>query len=258
MLTKAGAPAGSSRYVGLVTDEEALLARMRSAPEDEGPRLAYAGWLLDRGDARGELILLDHRERKGEIGGSAELGRLLELAAEHGFPRLPDDPDAAILRWRGGGSYPVQYDLDHDGHRYYLRWRYGFSIDVDDVTVLECDLDLGCNEWTFREANAILAIVSAAVTSGASLAELTFPDEAGFRTHPSYRVGRCPTYAFPHELMRARGLEDHDWTLDCRDHARWYDLWNWLQTGRRPEPRPPRCRCGVPGLSCGKLGCDFR
>ncbi len=40
-----------------MTEEAELLELMRAAPDDEGPRLVYADWLLARGDARGELIV---------------------------------------------------------------------------------------------------------------------------------------------------------------------------------------------------------
>lgn len=93
---------------------------------------------------------------------------------------VPDDPCAQILPFTGGGSYPTQYDVDREGHHYYLRWRYGFSIDVDDEDLLECDLDTATtNEWTFRETTMILAIVSEAIREGRSLATLVFPDQAG-------------------------------------------------------------------------------
>ena len=39
-------------------DDEDHLAAIRAAPNDDGPRLVYADWLLERGDPRGELIIL--------------------------------------------------------------------------------------------------------------------------------------------------------------------------------------------------------
>jgi hypothetical protein len=44
----------------------------------------------------------------------SQLDRLLELASEHGFPKVPDDPCAGIFRWEGGGSYPTQYFHEHE------------------------------------------------------------------------------------------------------------------------------------------------
>lgn len=234
--------------------EDELLAAMRGDLENEDLRLVYADWLLSHGDIRGELVILDHRERTGAMSSLAEINRLLELSAEHGFPRLPDDPCARILRFTGGGSFPTQYFVHHEGHEYYLRYRYGFSIDVDDVTVLECDLDtLTGNEWTFRETNVILAIVSDAILRGAPLSKLEFPNQAGIQAHPSYVVGRSPLYGLPHGMPPEQ-------TLELRDWARWNALWERRQRllGIEP-PKPVRvfgCACGVPGMSCGVRGCD--
>lgn len=236
-----------------MTLENALLAQIRAAPGDGELRLVYADALLERGDPRGELVLLDTRDHLGALATPAEMERLLHLSAEHGFPRLPDDPDAHILEFDGGGSFPVQYWCEHAGHRYYLRWRYGFSIDVDDVDVLETDLDLDTNEWTFRETNVVLSIVSAAIHAGTPLSDLTFPDEAGIRSHADYRVGRCPPYGLPAPFELPEGAT---WkrTLACRDFARWHALhrrWQRTLGVDAPEPPPERqCACGVAGLVC--------
>lgn len=236
-------------------DEGTLLASMRAAPADDAPRLVYADWLLAQGDARGELIVLDHLDRTGTLRSLEQLARLLELASIHGFPRLPDDPCADVFRFTGGSSHPTQYWLTHEGHRYYLRWRYDFSIEVDDVDVLESySLDtLQPNDWTFRETNVVLAIVSDAIRTGAPLSELVFPDQAGFRAHPRFHPGRAPLYGFPEEYGTDRRLE-------LRDHPRWHRLYARKQqlAGVAPPPRrEQRCECGVEGMSCGVIGCHI-
>ena len=246
----------------LAVDEEAeLLELMRAAPDDEGPRLVFADWLLGRGDARGELIVLDQRDRAGRLRGIDEIERLLVLAAEHGFPQLPDDPCARILPFTGGGSFPVQYDVDHGGHNYYLRWRYGFSIDVDHETVLDGDLDtLTTNEWTLRETTVILAIVSDAILRGAPLSELTFPSADDFPRHPRYHVGPAPAYGFPEEF-HAASHGTARWTLQARDFERWYALWDRRQALRGLPPptfRRVRCACGAGRLSCNVNECEGR
>ena len=202
---------------------------MRAAPDDAHPRLVYADWLLERGDERGELILLEHHERAAPEGltDPVALERLLILAAEHGFLRLPDDPDADVLPFHGGGSFPVQYRLDaYQGHNYYLRYRHGsFSITIDDdhQTEVYPELDVsGDGEWTVEETNVILAIVSQAIRDGTPLGELVFPAGDDMRAHSHYRTGRCPTYCFP------TGFQN-ELSLDARDHGRWYALWARLQ-----------------------------
>lgn len=83
--------------------------------------------------------------------GVAELERLLVRTAHGGFVRVPDDPCAQILPFTGGGSHPTQSDVDFGGHHYDLRWRYGFSIELDDETVLECDLARWHRLWDRRD-----------------------------------------------------------------------------------------------------------
>jgi uncharacterized protein (TIGR02996 family) len=40
-------------------DEADFVAPILAAPDDDAPRLVYADWLVERGDARGELIQTD-------------------------------------------------------------------------------------------------------------------------------------------------------------------------------------------------------
>lgn len=237
-------------------DDADFLAAIRARPADEAPRLVYADWLMSRGDVRGELIALDERVRSRVDMTVAQLDRLLELASEHGFPRLPDDPCADIFRFTGGGSFPTQYELSHDGHEYYLRWRYGFSIDMDDVTIWEGDLETTTtNEWTFCETNVILAIVSRALRTRQLLSELVFPDAADFRSHPAHFPGRCPVYSFPD------GLYPQGRTVELRDFPRWYRLFERRQSlagiAVSTVFRGFRCHCGIEGLTCGVAGCDI-
>jgi uncharacterized protein (TIGR02996 family) len=210
---------------------EALLARIREAPDQRGARLVYADWLSAQGDPRGELIVLDEREREAGLDEPGSLERLLRLAAEHGFPLLPEDPDERLLPWWGGGSYPVQYDVDHGGRHYYLRYRGGyFSIDVDDVEVAAPELHVvGDGDWTDTETNMILTIVSDAIVSGAPLDRLVFPARMEMHRHPGYRLGRFPQYVLPEELLAAHGVDWRSWLLRARDRDRWYRLWKRLQ-----------------------------
>jgi uncharacterized protein (TIGR02996 family) len=159
--------------------ERELLAAMRAAPDDPAPRLIYADHLLAHGDLRGELIILDELDRAGAAMSVDQLDRLLELASIHGFPKVPDDPCATIFGWTGGGSHPTQYEYEGGGHYYYLRWRYDFSIDVDNVTVFEEEIaTLTTNEWTFRETTVILSIVSDAIAPAVHSPSSRFPTSA--------------------------------------------------------------------------------
>jgi uncharacterized protein (TIGR02996 family) len=61
-------------------DDAALVRRVLEAPEDDAPRLVYADWLLERGDARGELIRLSCAHAAAERGSpeQRELDRQLQ------------------------------------------------------------------------------------------------------------------------------------------------------------------------------------
>jgi uncharacterized protein (TIGR02996 family) len=215
--------------------EAKLLDAIREKPDDDRARLVYADWLLERGDVRGELIVLEHRERMEPEGlvDPVALTRLLEIAADHGFSQLPDDPDAGILRFHGGGSCPVQYWLEYGGREYYLRHRSGFSISVDDETVNEWDLDVEHGRWTDEECNVMLTIISDAIRRDLPLAELTFPDAAGFLAHPAHRLGPVPQYVIPEEFWPLIGRPVPELRagpyLAARDRERWYYLWKRLK-----------------------------
>jgi uncharacterized protein (TIGR02996 family) len=59
-----------------------LIAAVAAAPEDDGPRLVYADWLLERGDVLGELIRVQCRLAAGD-GDPALVARERELLAAH-------------------------------------------------------------------------------------------------------------------------------------------------------------------------------
>lgn len=64
-----------------MTTQGELLAAIRAQPEDDAPRLVYADWLLERGDARGELITLQCRAAGGTEPTAGEVLRAAELSA---------------------------------------------------------------------------------------------------------------------------------------------------------------------------------
>lgn len=69
--------------------EAELLAQIYASPHDDAPRLVYADWLQERGDPRGEFIVLqcERHQRDQQIGldGPGIPGaRERELLAEHG------------------------------------------------------------------------------------------------------------------------------------------------------------------------------
>jgi uncharacterized protein (TIGR02996 family) len=72
-------PAGERRGAGAADD---LVAAIYQRPDDDQPRMVYADWLSERGDPRGELIVLQMAEARGEAG-EAHQRRQAELLAAH-------------------------------------------------------------------------------------------------------------------------------------------------------------------------------
>ncbi|MEO8699115.1 MAG: TIGR02996 domain-containing protein [Kofleriaceae bacterium] len=67
--------------------EEQLLQAIRERPEDDEPRLVYADWLTDRGDPRGELVVVQCHLARLPYDDEARRDldvRLRALMAEHG------------------------------------------------------------------------------------------------------------------------------------------------------------------------------
>jgi uncharacterized protein (TIGR02996 family) len=60
-----------------------LLAAVMAAPDDDGPRLVYADWLIERDDVRGEFIALQCAIARGEAH-AGDLARERELLALQG------------------------------------------------------------------------------------------------------------------------------------------------------------------------------
>ncbi|MFO0740989.1 MAG: TIGR02996 domain-containing protein [Labilithrix sp.] len=85
-------------------DHDEHLAAIRAAPDDDAPRLVYADWLLERGDPRGELIVLQCGPRTEE-----SRRREAELLREH------------ELQWLGAVAYVTRT----------RRWRRGFVVEAE-------------------------------------------------------------------------------------------------------------------------------
>jgi len=56
-----------------MVDEAALLAAIAASPDDDRPRLVYADWLLERGEARGELIQIQIALARSGSGGAVDV-----------------------------------------------------------------------------------------------------------------------------------------------------------------------------------------
>jgi uncharacterized protein (TIGR02996 family) len=213
-------------------DLEAGLIDALRRPHDRKLRLVWADLLGDRGDPRGEQLILEDRVELGTGEDAAWLAaaeRLLRVAAERGFVAVPDDPDASVLPWEGGGGYPVQYELTWDRHHYYTRYRHhGFTVDRDGAEVLSAELDVAdSGDWTSEETNFFLHLLSDAIREG-RLETLTFPSAIDRARDPRHRLGAFPRYSLPDELAGSRKR-----TLAARDLDRWWALHARWQAARQ-------------------------
>lgn len=95
-------------------NEDELLAAIYAAPDDDGPRLVYADALLEAGDARGELIVLQCARARTDGAPTARERTLLRI---HGRAWLGDAADlfvpASVIFERGfvAGATLVARDL---------------------------------------------------------------------------------------------------------------------------------------------------
>ncbi|HEY1815181.1 MAG TPA: hypothetical protein VGG74_22695 [Kofleriaceae bacterium] len=186
------------------------LAALRREP------LVYADWLLDRGDTRGELIVLQEHEAELD---AEQLLRLLELSAEHGFMRLPDDPDDDVLRFAGGfaSGEAVDYALVHGGREYRVIESGKLAVTVDGDTVYS-----SAPRHIVRPeaANVVLSELSDAIILGAPPSSLELRED--LTADLRYRIGRFPTEPVPDDL--AARWSPHPRHIDFRDLARWRRL----------------------------------
>jgi uncharacterized protein (TIGR02996 family) len=200
--------------VELMATEAEMLAVIRADPDDDQARLVYADWLSERGDERGELLVLEHADWHGSLTDRDGLRRLLNLAAVHGF--LPYEPALPELAWRNEGIYPQLHDVDHDGHHYqviYNRRRLVLEVDADPETRREyyhrvVDAFL----WSPEVAYVLHRVIGEAIQLG-RLDELRLPSEQAMEAHFRMRVRR--------------------------DHARWCDRYErWCELNGERVDRP--------------------
>jgi len=124
------------------TSEDALLAQVAAAPDDDGPRLVYADWLLERGDPRGELIALQFK-RLSQALTTKETRRERALLREHARRWIgPIEPvvDPASIRFERGFLSACRTILRTAGQRRDLvgdpTWATVEQIETDEAALL--------------------------------------------------------------------------------------------------------------------------
>nr|HEX4312404.1 TIGR02996 domain-containing protein [Kofleriaceae bacterium] len=209
-----------------MTSTRALLDAIRAAPGDPGPQLVIADLLLEQGDPRGELIILDHGERAGRLTEPAAVERLLLLAAEYTFP-CASEPDESLLPSTGPAGYHNSPCILHwNGLRYGIRYRPGSLLcmtgDGTVTRVDECPTFTATSGWTDAETFATLAVFSDAIRHGTPLGPMRFPHHPS--PPPVYDGGARRVYRLPERFMIPRGLARDRYGLAARDYRRWNAL----------------------------------
>ena len=250
-----------------------LLAAIGAQPDDPDPQLVLADHLLSAGDPRGELIVLDHLERRapGGLTDPEAIERLLVLAATYGFPCARDEVEP-MLPFTGSDDpayYPAaqagpRRQLHHEGHHYIVVCDHrGLHVSVDGEEVDEevddeLDEEVGDLEDILDDSRGelprgVIWTFSAATFSGqwtdeerdVVLTLLSDAIRAGTPLSelqipyvgeplPQYPGAPLRAYWLPESFVAAHGLSRDRHGLAARDYHRWHALWERLQ--RLPPP----------------------
>jgi uncharacterized protein (TIGR02996 family) len=220
-----------------VTVVEDLLSAITADPDDEAPQLVIADHLMAEGDPRGELIVLDHRERTGQLDREA-LERLLVLAAEYGFPHA-DDRAAPLLAFGRLDGDALAYDFTVGTQRWLIRYAGRRLVIEEDVppatqawlrTSKTHRWELATEDpdtWTDDERHGIFRAISDAVAAKAPLDELRFPCGTGMSL-PQHEGCPLRCYTLPTEFTIPREIMRNRYALAARDYHRWHRVWQKL------------------------------
>jgi hypothetical protein len=221
----------------LILDIDRLIEIARVNPRDTAACLVLADALVERGDPRGELLIIDHALSSSAREQSDQrrdlLRRYLTLLAAHGFAWL--DGDDGVLPFAGELSVPLEYHIDYQGHFYSVRY-YEATLEVvrdggrdvlstagELLALVEQVARGGAHWWTHEETTVYLGAVSDAIRAG-SFAGFRLPGGDEVVRHRRYRDGILPRYVVPSCLTAHTHELDcyaQDWRIAARDYSRW-------------------------------------
>jgi uncharacterized protein (TIGR02996 family) len=204
----------------------ALQAAIHESPDDEAARLVLADHLLSADDPRGELIVLDARERETTEGITdvEALEHYLLLAAEYSFPNArPEEPTLPFVRI---SVAPLELSTTFRNERYTLRYS-GQTIElIRENGNRPISQRLHCADpymLTDDERTVIVQLVSDALRHDTPLGSLRFP--YGRDPLPTYAGGPLRGYRLPREFTEPRGIAKTRYGLAARDFRRWLAVW---------------------------------
>ena len=212
---------------------EELLDAIEADPKDEASQLVIGDFLQASGDPRGDLIVLDHAEKRGLLDGAEALEQILLLAAEYSFPHAePDEPMLPFVRRDPDG--PPAYDVQYGRDQYALAWAeqqgmYQFER-VDGINLQFLRIELGAS-LTDEQTRVILTILSDAIRAKSPFDELRFPYAT--MPLPQYPGSPLRCYTLPTEFTIPRGILRNRYGLVARDYHRWNGIWKRLRAMQR-------------------------
>lgn len=221
-----------------VAVQDELIEAIAADPDDPAPQLVIADWLTTMDDLRGELIVLDHADRKaGGLDDPEAIERYLLLAAEYGFPHAREE-EHGRLPFTFTNGYPEEYELLYNGHHYRVDFTNSdFFIEIDAGAI---DSGVGHPDgfpeelpasyrgyWYPEETQAVLAALSEAIRAGTPFPELVFP--FGKELLPQYPGVPLRCYRLPDAFTQPRGLPRSRFGLAARDYHRWHGVWHRLR-----------------------------
>ena len=208
-----------------------LIAAIEADPADEASQVVIADYLQAAGDPRGDLIVLDHAERRGLLDDPAALDELLMLAAVYSFPRAePDDPPLPFVHVRD-----YRHELVHQGFRYVLEGNrlYIYELAEEDPDTYDYH-SLGfeiVQPWTGEQQSIVLAILSDVIRASTPFDGLRFP--LGPIPLPQHAGSPLRCYMLPVEFLRDHDLLRNQYGLAARDYHRWHAIWKRLRAMQR-------------------------
>lgn len=111
----------------------------------------------------------------------------------------------------GGGSCPVQYEVNYNNDYFYIRYRHSWlSIEKNDDEIFFQQLapeSWNDGYWSDKETNVYLMLISQAIISN-SFEILQLPIINECRDNEYYRFGKYPFYSIGKKNISAKDLTD--------------------------------------------------
>lgn len=149
-----------------------------------------------------------------------------------------------ILDFDGGGSCPVQYFLDYEGHEYFVCYRHGWlTIQIDDMEVFAQRIGNAYDgTWSDEHTTVYLSLISEGIRTN-SIVNLELPEIRDAHSHPMFLLGPLPK---SHVIQCE---QHHTHTLDCYSK----ETYSPIQIRSKKKRRITKCWTEAPDGPLGTL-----